>query len=493
MTDSPVAYTPGEPERRAAFLGVILVALLTLLALLFHLPGRVSPDSLSQLAQARAQVFSDAHPPVMALVWRPLDALSPGPIGMVALNIAATCLGYALIARALTGPGTARFVAAFAALLFFPTTFFLLGVAWKDLAQHAAFVLATGLVMTTEGRRRRTQILCLAAAALVAWYGIGVRHNAIFAFFPLAVWAVWRETSATGRLWVRGATAVGAGAALVIALFLSHGVLGSFLRVEKAHFWQNLAAYDLVGISVHTDQDLVPDELYPGATLAKMERHYLPYSMLGITMESGFYQNTTDPDRLKRLRSAWIGAIARHPTAYARHRTGMLMACLGLTSFPWVPVYPEGAAAPEVGPLTDPRAGSVALMKQVDEKAPHSAGYRPWVHLAYVLAAALVVIVAAPRFALLALVAAAAALANTVSLWLLSPSPDFRYSLAVLFCSSLLTVVLGVDLADRLRPGARRLRERMPKLRVVLARPEPAGQPAEGAHQRGSDGSCVEG
>src|SRR5437763_16429846 len=70
------------------------------LALAAFYPGYMSPDSTSQLTQARAWDFTDWHPPLMAALWGAVDRVFPGPAGMLVLQNAAYWGAAALLWRA---------------------------------------------------------------------------------------------------------------------------------------------------------------------------------------------------------------------------------------------------------------------------------------------------------------------------------------------------------------------------------------------------------
>ncbi|HTC22696.1 MAG TPA: hypothetical protein VK859_17705, partial [bacterium] len=49
---------------------LLLAALLFLLTVASFFPGGMAPDTLVQLAQACTGKYADAHPPIMAALWR---------------------------------------------------------------------------------------------------------------------------------------------------------------------------------------------------------------------------------------------------------------------------------------------------------------------------------------------------------------------------------------------------------------------------------------
>src|SRR4051812_11178145 len=57
-----------------------------LITIYFFRPGFMTPDPTAQLAEARSGIYTDLHPPLTALLWRYLDAIIPGPLGMLVFH-----------------------------------------------------------------------------------------------------------------------------------------------------------------------------------------------------------------------------------------------------------------------------------------------------------------------------------------------------------------------------------------------------------------------
>src|SRR5436190_2041437 len=79
-----------EPPRRSVGRLIIkprhILGVGWLLVLLYAFPGFMSTDSIDQLTQARTGVYTDWHPPLMALVWKLLDGIVSGPVLMLVLQ-----------------------------------------------------------------------------------------------------------------------------------------------------------------------------------------------------------------------------------------------------------------------------------------------------------------------------------------------------------------------------------------------------------------------
>jgi hypothetical protein len=94
---SPAA-TMASPRRLTALkLCIICLAGFALSVTINH-PGFMSYDSVQQLLEARAGVYSDVHPRLIALMWHFTDKIIPGPFGMLLLETALIWCGTFLIA-----------------------------------------------------------------------------------------------------------------------------------------------------------------------------------------------------------------------------------------------------------------------------------------------------------------------------------------------------------------------------------------------------------
>src|SRR5262245_52258177 len=185
---------------------------------IYGFPGYMSTDSAAQLAQARSDIFTDAHPPIMAVEWAVLDAIVAGPILMLLVQGALFLGGvYGVLVRALT-PRTAAIVAV--GVLLFPPVLTPMAVIWKD-SQMAAFLVAGTALLLDERRRRRMIGFGLIAA------GCAFRYNAVAAALPLLVLLfVWKPDI---RGWRRYAIA---GGATILAAALAQGSV-RLLTVER--------------------------------------------------------------------------------------------------------------------------------------------------------------------------------------------------------------------------------------------------------------------
>ena len=146
----------------------------------YAFPGYMSYDSVHQLDQARAGSLGDWHPPAMAALWRIVELVIAGSLGMLLLQIGCFVIGvYLLLQRVLP----ARIAAACTvAIAWFPPIAATLAVIWKDSQMVAYCVLGAALIGSP---RRGTRLAGLGLLAL----GSAMRHNAFTITFPLVLLA----------------------------------------------------------------------------------------------------------------------------------------------------------------------------------------------------------------------------------------------------------------------------------------------------------------
>jgi len=287
-------------------------------------PGFMSWDSVVQLRQAREGSFSDDHPPIVALIWRVLDRHWPGPIGMLIAFDALFWLGMAMFFRLLRWPLWAR-ASALLAVGLQPAVFMLLGTVWKDTVMQAGLLAGFGaLLLAAPGLKR----LWWVPAMVLFFVGIAARHNAVAAAWPLLAFPFFfgKRIARWRRLWQLSASL---GVGLVITLVLHQGAARLSRSVaEPSEYWQSTPIFDLVGMSLQLNEQLITPEcgvLQPRVTLGRLRQVYDPTDHLRLykcarkncTPALG---RTSDPAQLRVLSDMWKRAILAHPAAYLAHR-----------------------------------------------------------------------------------------------------------------------------------------------------------------------------
>lgn len=167
-------------------------------ATVFH-PGYLSADSNTQLWQALGdEPVNDWHPPVMALAWRGLIAIT-GDFSVMAAVQAAVLWGTLWVLARLVWKWTGSRGLSLAVLGvgFAPHIMNLTGVVWKDVHLAYALLAVFALALTVRElprERTRTRWALLVLGLLFLTYAALVRKNGIPATVPvfaLLVLAAW--------------------------------------------------------------------------------------------------------------------------------------------------------------------------------------------------------------------------------------------------------------------------------------------------------------
>lgn len=317
---------------------VAILAIGLVVFAIYGFPGLMTIDSFDQLEEARAGFYTDGHPPAMAALWRPIDALIAGPFGMLLVQGASFLIGAWLILRRVMSERRAAVVASM--LLVSPPVSATMIVVWKDCLMAGFLLLGVGLMLD---ERRKVRIgglvaLCLATA---------VRYNAPAATLPLVVLLfVWDAALS----WVRRyAIALGAWVAITVVAFGCNKALTD----RSVNYWYSSAAVaDIVGTLSHA-KGTIPDhemkKLLEGCPLtvtenihATMRARYQPWNFLHLVAPGEWQMFDLPLDRNPppaakvAMTRAWKRVVTENVGAYLRHRWSTYREVLGITKHvPW--------------------------------------------------------------------------------------------------------------------------------------------------------------
>lgn len=254
-------------------------------------PGTLTPDSKSQLSQVITGVFTDWHPPLMAVIWSLIGGTVPS---MLTLQIGLHWFGFWALAEALRRDDAGKWAWAMLALGLTPIAVKYTGVIQKDSLLASFFISAFGLAALKSGHK--LGLIIGAAGALC-------RANGVFALPPLLL----TRFSGLKLLPAIGMCVVVAAVLIPISSVVNHALF----RAERTGVERSVQLFDLAGIARFSgDNSFLPQ----GAEGA--ERCYTPL----------FWDALVDPgcarlnDLPPSLTGAWFQGITSHPIAYAKHR-----------------------------------------------------------------------------------------------------------------------------------------------------------------------------
>lgn len=416
---------------RAGWRGAAAVLLLGA-ALAIGWPGVATFDSVVQYRQVLGGAVDDWHPPAMVRMWQALHPLADGAVPMFVLQEALYWIGLGLLGAALGQIERPRAGWGVLALGAVPLFAGWQAVVVKDCQMVAAMIGAVGLVGWWRLRAQPIPGWGWGLIAVLLGYALLLRANAVFAVVPLGVMLVpmrpWRRLAATG---------VGVALAILIVAPINRFVLAAAPTAVA----RSLPAYDLVGIAHFGGDDALP----PAERALVAARHcYQPYFWDPIGSQA---QCMPIFVRIERAASGdvarqWLGAVARHPIAYARHR----LAHWNMTERWIVPsgvinAQPPSTSEPNDRGLSSPGASARWLAVAAGWVAASPIGWPMF----WLVIAAGVAIDAARRPASpsrdLALALAVSALALEASFGVISIAADLRYHLWPILAAGLAAIL----------------------------------------------------
>jgi len=300
-----------------------------------YYPGQVSFDSAYTWWQARVGETSDTQSVMLIHLWRILDSILPGPGLVFILQLVLFWGGLLMIALGLRlRPLAATLMMSLAG--FAPAISVLRGHVWTDVGLAGALLVATG-ALTLFARTRERGWLWL--ALVMSFYALGLRHNALPALLPLAVYALHRLLARDDS----GGIRMRVGVASVLVLGALYGVVQAINATADRHLptWRALAVLDLAALSIATGKVLFPPTLIgPGMDVADLRQAYAPWSVLAVlTRTRNGIRNPLEPGwtpaEVAELRSAWFNACLAHPREYVAHRFEVSAALFGTHRVDW--------------------------------------------------------------------------------------------------------------------------------------------------------------
>ena len=286
-------------------------------------PGELEDDSFAQLVEARTEVYTFWHPPIMSWMLGISDALSPGAAYFVAFDFVLAFVALASLFWLGRRVSWAA-VAGAAIVLLLPQLFLFQATVWKD-ALFADACLA-GFVCLAHAAahwpRRGLRFVLIGSAALFLALAVLARQNGaivlVCAAVTLGVIAAQWET--------RKRIALGYGAALLLSsaaiAFTANATLE--LRSDSTPATQDqfktLELYDIAGMLKH----------HPDYRLTILDKHAPKFARLirsdGVRLYSPMKNDTLeyslpliaarDDTPAPVLAAQWRALVLAHPASY---------------------------------------------------------------------------------------------------------------------------------------------------------------------------------
>lgn len=291
-------------------------------------PGYLTADATYVYRYVQSGFLGDWQSPLMTIVWRFIDPISPGSGSMFLLIATLYWTGFAILALAVARR-SAGLAIAVPLLAFAPPAFMLLAMIWRDIFFGTVWLLAVTIIYFVADRSRPPCWMMKGLALALVGFGVLLRPNAITAAPLLVAYIAW-----PGRFeWKR--TALLFIPALLAGYVLIQIVYYQVFAVHRENPLHSLVVFDLGGITHFTRENQFPVSWSADENALLITQCYEParwdtyWTWEPCNFVMSRLQNNDDLIfGTSRLGQSWRRAVATHPIAYLTHRLTFLKAFL---------------------------------------------------------------------------------------------------------------------------------------------------------------------
>ncbi len=429
----------------------ILIASLVLFWI-YCWPGFVGWDTHEHIMQSRSGVYTDGHPPAIALMQRVCELFITGPLLMMLFQSITLIVGLYMLFRTRLTERAAALIAS--AIFLFPIVSGITALVAKDCLMAGPAVIGLALLLDERRGRQWLAVGFLFFASLMRW-------NAVAATFaPMLLLFQWRPG-------IRGVKRYATALAVWIGFTGAAYATNEALTVKREYYWYWSHAYeDIAGtleyIPAVDDKTLL--EWLDGVPLRRTEN--LHASFWAIYDPAQYFQlvrrgepNTifnkpkTEEERAA-IERAWKRIVFGNIRAYLQYRYDNFRRVLGLDgeeTFSRVYVWLSVIAAPETILQIQHDAAQSKLQQKLIA-ASMWVSLTPFYIPVWYFALCFLLLPFAIRRRLDASVLLSG-IGYELQWYFLAPSPDMRYSQWMVLCS-LIGLALVIAARRRSKPNA---------------------------------------
>jgi hypothetical protein len=421
---------------------VVLVAPAAVVTWAFR-PGYMNADTLNEYASTQpGGDFTDWRAPMIELLWDGALAVGIGRPTIV-LFAQSLCLvtGFYLVLRAALGRLAAALLSA--VLFFTPLVLSQVMLLGRDTWLTSLVVFQVGCAVRWASTHGRWGRVWLAASLVAGLLAFATRQNAgALELFVLAATAArWYSRRVPERRRLRAMvvpTAAAAGASVVAVAFVL--VVPRLAGARDVQPEALLYTYDLVGMSLRTDDLLIGPEAFPSQALDTLRQRFSPQAVETVLLPSDqalVYVYDSHPEAIRELGSAWRDEVVAHPGDYIAVRWTLFSRIIGVSHTPTFVMHPGVDTNPWGFALANPDANDalrdfVRIFSPGDEYFTRGSDlFRPVIYLVVAAAAAMFLLRrrrrAAPGGLEVGLLAVGAIVFEATYLFL-ATGESFRYS-----------------------------------------------------------------
>lgn len=311
---------------------LVFSLLIALFGIILFYPGSMTGDSIDQWRQVlEPKTIGNWFPPTMVYLWSAVNRLSFGPQGILILHYLTYSLSIFFLGR--TFFSNQRHQIYYLLIGIFPATFLITGIIWKDVSMLVSIIMAISLLFLYE---KNKNILLLFVSLIFFFYGLSVRHNAIFCSLPFFLYLF----SITIRFvsFYRVASSIMLTLIITFILHLFIGYISTY-KIHPAFRYYNIEnsifIWDLWGMSVRLDENIIPDYVFQDEhkdlSVDFLTKNYKPHSNTVIWLHEYLnkdWRRKNFPD--KQFKKDFIEAIWTYPNTYLKTRLDIMPYMLGI-------------------------------------------------------------------------------------------------------------------------------------------------------------------
>lgn len=288
-----------------------------LINLFLFWPGQQSLDSLVQLKEAVNGVYSDHHPPVMALLWRYILYFISGCGGIFLFHLSLFYSACYIFMQALSATRLKYFYLIYP---LFPPIFFYSFMIWKDVGFAFSFLFVSAAISYFVIKSKKPRWYQLFFVILILFYGSAVKFQAIYCaiFMLLGICYIFNNFKLNLK------TILYTIFSYLILLFSVNQFNDFFVpKAKKSDSWKFVKIYDLAGMSLILDKPIFPEYILQSKNfsfdLVKQKFNYERVDDIVFYEDSPIPRVETDQNR-QELLSLWQSAVLKNPVVYLKHR-----------------------------------------------------------------------------------------------------------------------------------------------------------------------------
>ena len=302
-------------------------------------PGGMTPDSESALRDARSGFWRGLQPHGLKMFFWVSEKIIPGPLPLVMFNIALVAAGTIGLFAISRPECINRNIVYTSLVFFFPATFTLLGMVWKDILNLSLYVVAACLSLAYRSiHSSRWRYVCLICCIILLAFGVFVRLNAPLAALPIVLFAFWPKTFKTKTQAITKIAVV-----IIFTVVSSVGLHKIHHTLSDTTFFMlaSVKRYDLVWISYLSGENFLNMETWAAGLdedsikeICGGTRKYNYYSSAHYKLMFKFKTPwLKDPEHIKwneEIAQRWQNAIIKYPSLWLRHKIRHFFGYLGV-------------------------------------------------------------------------------------------------------------------------------------------------------------------